>query len=146
MPIPTLVADTNVLYSQVARDLLVSLPFRVVYCPEILGEWQSLFPDTPLPTTFDLIKLAPYTPVGLPDPADEAILACALQSNASVLLTFNLRDFRSGLSPIPVKHPDEFFCEHSEKIRNVYDVSFEEFTARLNRARLHKLSRKLSVR
>lgn len=137
-----IVADTNVLHSQVARELLVILGIKVAYCREILQEWSRLFPGSTLPGSFELLELTPYLPVGLPDPHDEPILACAQQAGAHALLTFNLRDFPQALSAVRIIGPDEFFCEQSERLGNVS----EEFAARMNRARLHKLSRKLRVR
>lgn len=50
----------------------------------------------------------------LPDRDDRHVLAAALHARASVVVTFNLRDFpRSALEPLGVAamHPDEFVLE-----------------------------------
>lgn len=50
----------------------------------------------------------------LPDPDDRHVLAAALQGQASLILTFNLRDFPARtLAPLGVAavHPDDFVLE-----------------------------------
>lgn len=47
----------------------------------------------------------------LPDPDDRHVLAAAIRCNASVIVTFNLKDFpEQALAPygIESQHPDEF--------------------------------------
>lgn len=68
----------------------------------------------------------------LPDPDDSHVLAAAIQCNADVIVTFNLKDFPAqALAPYRVKsqHPDEFIlqlielnpsevCQAAKKHRN----------------------------
>ncbi len=47
----------------------------------------------------------------LPDPNDRHVLAAAIQANASVIVTFNLKDFPVRLLSkymVQAKHPDDF--------------------------------------
>ena len=49
----------------------------------------------------------------LPDPDDRHVLAAAIHAQATLILTFNLRDFPDDvLAPygIQAQHPDEFLC------------------------------------
>lgn len=60
------------------------------------------------------------------DPADRHVLAAAVFSGASVIVTFNLKDFsEKALEPwqIEAQHPDAFLC-------NLYDL-FPEAVIRL---------------
>ena len=142
-----IVADTNVLWGDTGRDLLQELHA----CGFIALYWG------PWLVTELSIKLAPETfhetssaPLGLPDMSDEPIAACVLASGAKILLTHNKRDFPQHLLPgISILTLDEFLVAHAnqpqvkktlEVLRAKYKLSVEDFTARLNRARLHKFS------
>ncbi|MFP5489939.1 MAG: putative toxin-antitoxin system toxin component, PIN family [Bacteriovoracia bacterium] len=169
------VIDTNVLYSSMARDILLWLAtydlFQPVWSEKILQELyfalkklpktervklitrlKEVFPDA-------LIEQLPETgTIHLPDEDDLHIVACALASNAATIITFNLKDFPADeLAPIKAISPDDFCLNLLEqndlmgiKAITIHwrgyqnpKISWEEYTARLNRARLHKLSRKL---
>jgi hypothetical protein len=74
--------------------------------------------------------------LALPDPDDRHVLAAAIQSQASSIITFNLSDFpASVLQPFHIEaiHPDEFIVqlwdEHPEAVLEA---------ARLQRAGLKK--------
>jgi|GEM_PF-6622981 len=142
-----LVADTNTLWGETGRDLLIELhvaSFIALYW----GPWLqrelgiALSPET-------LVEECGTT-VGLPDPSDEPIAACVRSCGATTLLTNNKRDFPPHLLPgISILTLDEFLVGHAkhpqvqaalEVLRVKYKLSVEEFTARLNRARLHKFS------
>ena len=49
--------------------------------------------------------------VSLPDPDDRHVLAAAIQANAEVIVTFNLKDFPAGVLAdynVEAMHPDDF--------------------------------------
>lgn len=129
----TAVFDACVLYPAPLRDLLMWLAlsgrFRARWTAEIHDEWvrnlQKNRPDlTPalLRRTIDLMNQAvPDALVSgyedlidgltLPDADDRHVLAAAIRCGASVIVTFNERDFSIDLlaaSGVEVQHPDEF--------------------------------------
>ena len=137
----TVVFDACVLYPANVRDLLVRLActgcFRARWSDDIHDEWiRSLLEDRPdltrerLERTAQLMNdavedclVTDYTPLidgieGLPDPDDRHVVAAAIRCGASVVVTYNLKDFpataleRWGLE---VQHPDEF-------VENVFDL------------------------
>jgi predicted nucleic acid-binding protein len=96
--------------------------------------------------------------VHLPDKNDLHVVACAVEAKAQYIVTFNLKDFPPDeIDPITPISPDDFCIllfnispELSVEALKAHwmshknpKISWEEYTARLNRARLHKLSRKL---
>lgn len=136
----TEVYDACVLYSAPLRDLLMWLGlsgrFRARWSSEIHEEWKrSLLRDRPdltveqLNRTSDLMdKAIPDALVTghetlaeslrLPDPGDRHVLAAAIRCGASVIVTFNEKDFPGdSLEPfgIEAQHPDLF-------IDNLFDL------------------------
>lgn len=133
---PVAVYDSCVLYPFDLRNLLVQFAFdRLVearWSDEIHDEWiRSLVADTPgltrarLERTRDLMKravpsadVAGYRPhlsaITLPDPDDRHVVAAAIAGRASVIVTWNLKDFpaselsRHGLT---AQSPDAFACD-----------------------------------
>lgn len=111
--------DSCVLYPAPLRDLLMYLAMTDVYhakwTNEIHEEWIS--------------KLT------LPDLNDRHVLAAAIYAEASVIVTYNLKDFPEkilGRYDIEVLHPDEFLV-------NVLDVALEKIC---NAIKSHRLSLK----
>jgi hypothetical protein len=127
------VLDACVLYPPSLRDFLMWLAVGSVYEPRLTDaihdEWtRNLLAHQPhlsrerLARTRALMNaLTPQTVVrdyehhiptlSLPDPEDRHVLAAAIQAGASVIVTFNLRDFpASALSPygIVAQSPDDF--------------------------------------
>lgn len=129
----TAVYDACVLYPAPLRDLLMWLGlsgrFRARWSPQIHDEWKrNLLANRPdltrdqLDRTSDLMDRA--IPDGLvtghesliagltlPDPDDGHVLAAAIRSNASVIVTFNEKDFpATALAPygMEAQHPDLF--------------------------------------
>lgn len=131
----TVIYDANVLYPAPLRDLLMWVALQDVFLArwtnEIHEEWmQSVLKDRPdltrkqLEHTRDLMNshvrdclvlgyesLVPG--LSLPDMKDRHVLAAAIKAGASVIVTYNLRDFpTAALEPygIEAQHPDEFLA------------------------------------
>lgn len=132
----TVVYDACTLYSAPMRDLLMHLAltdlFRAKWTEAIHAEWiKNLLKDRPDLTSEQLERtrqlmnahvrdclvegyavLIPH--LSLPDPDDRHVLAAALHTNATTILTYNLKDFPTSiLDPygIEAQHPDEFISQ-----------------------------------
>lgn len=128
--------DANVLYPAPLRDLLMYLALTGVYrarwSTQVHEEWKrNLLKNRPdltrekLDRTSSLMdKAVPdglvtdYEPLidglQLPDPDDRHVLAAAIKCGASVIVTFNLKDFPSAiLGPLNIEalHPDHFIAD-----------------------------------
>jgi len=129
----TAVYDACVLYPAPLRDFLMWLGlsgrFRARWSTQIHEEWKrnllinrpDLRPDQ-VDRTSTLMNMAiPYCLVSeyealiaglhLPDPHDRHVLAAAIRCGASVIVTFNEKDFpQAALAPfgIEAQHPDLF--------------------------------------
>jgi len=141
----TVLYDACVLYPAPLRDLLMNLAvtdlFRAKWTNEIHEEWISSLLAVRkdlnrkfLERTRDLMNehvrdclvenyqyLIPT--LDLPDANDRHVLAAAIHSRASVIVTFNLRDFPKRIIKkyeIEAQHPDEF-------LMNLIDLSYEIF-------------------
>ena len=129
----TALYDACVLYPAPLRDLLMHLAitdlFRARWTDQIHDEWiRSLLDNRPdlkleqLERTRTLMNshvrdclVTGFEPLidglTLPDPDDRHVLAAAIRTRASVIVTFNLDDFPSDvLEPVGLEaqHPDEF--------------------------------------
>jgi hypothetical protein len=127
------VYDACVLYPAPLRDLLMRLAlsgrFRARWSRQIHDEWKrNLLRNRPeltptqLDRTSDRMDFAIEDSVvtgheelvpglELPDPHDRHVLAAAIRCGASVIATFNLKDFPAdllGRFGIEAQHPDEF--------------------------------------
>ena len=149
----TAVYDACVLYPAPLRDFLMWLGlsgrFRARWSPQIHNEWKrNLLVNRPdltnaqLDRTSGLMDLA--IPDGLvtghetliagltlPDADDRHVLAAAIRCNASVIVTFNEKDFpASALAPygIEAQHPDLF-------IDNLFDLDQAAVVAAAQRQR-----------
>lgn len=136
----TALFDACVLYPAPLRDFLMWLAlsgrFRARWTDLIHNEWMSnllknrpeLDPASLRRTVECMNKAVPDAVVtghevlieglSLPDPDDRHVLAAAIRCGASVIVTFNERDFpEDRLAPfeIEVQHPDEF-------IDNLFDL------------------------
>lgn len=125
--------DACVLYPAPLRDLLMHLAltdlFRAKWTNEIHDEWiRNVLKNRPdltkrqLERTKDLMnenvrdcliegydKLIPA--LSLPDPDDRHVLAAAIRSSATIIVTYNLKDFPAkSISEygIEAQHPDDF--------------------------------------
>lgn len=127
------VLDACVLYPAPLRDFLIRLAMHGLYqarwTSEIHEEWVSNLllkrPDlnrAQLQRTCELMHLAlPHSRVQdyeshiegiqLPDPSDRHVAAAAIQSQATTIVTFNLKDFPPSVLAtyeIEATHPDAF--------------------------------------
>ncbi len=149
----TAVYDACVLYPAPLRDFLMWLGlsgrFRARWSEQIHEEWKrnlllnrtdltraqldrtSALMDLAIPdglVTDHEVLIAGLT---LPDPDDRHVLAAAIRCNASVIVTFNDRDFPpAALSPfgIEAQHPDMF-------IENLFDLDPAAVVAAAQRQR-----------
>ncbi|PYC20250.1 PIN domain-containing protein [Aquipseudomonas alcaligenes] len=132
----TALYDANVLYPAPLRDLLMHLALTGVYrarwTAQIHDEWKrnllinrqdltqaqldrtSAAMDRAIPdalvTGYELLCAG----LTLPDPDDCHVLAAAIRCSASVIVTFNLKDFPSdALEPFEIEavHPDDFIAD-----------------------------------
>jgi len=132
----TAVYDANVLYPAPLRDFLMHLAltglFRARWTAQIHAEWKrNLLINRPGLTEHQLDRTSAvmdraipdavvtgYEPLcaslDLPDPDDRHVLAAAINCNASVIVTFNLKDFPAHiLQPFEIEpvHPDDFIAD-----------------------------------
>jgi predicted nucleic acid-binding protein len=130
------VYDACVLYPAPLRDLLMHLAltdlYRAKWSDEIHEEWiRNVLLSRPdlsreqLERTRDLMNRAArdalvigheylIPTLDLPDLNDRHVLAAAIRSQSSVIVTFNLRDFpaeRLAHYDIEAQHPDEFISD-----------------------------------
>ncbi|MGH8855260.1 MAG: PIN domain-containing protein [Telluria sp.] len=128
--------DANVLYPAPLRDFLMYLALTGVYrarwSAQVHEEWkrnllknrQDLTREQLDRTSTLMDKAVPdclvteYEPLidglRLPDVDDRHVLAAAIKCNASVIVTFNLKDFPTGvLKPFNIDplHPDNFIAD-----------------------------------
>lgn len=128
--------DANVFYGARLRSLVLFLAqtklFRARWSEAVHDEWvANLLRNRPdldaasLQRTRNAMNDAVpdcvvegyeslMTGLSLPDPDDRHVLAAAIMTRASVIVTFNLDDFPAAvLSPcrLHAKHPDDFLCE-----------------------------------
>jgi len=130
---PTVIYDACVLYPALLRDFLMWLGLsgccRARWSRTIQDEWKrnllrhrpdlhraqldrvSELMDNAIPDCLVQDYEALIADLSLPDPDDRHVLAAAIHCDASVIVTFNLRDFpREALAPfgIEAEHPDDF--------------------------------------
>lgn len=129
----TVLYDACVLYPASLRDLLVWLGwsglYRARWTARIHEEWKrgllanrqditreqldwtSAAMDRAIPDSVVSDYESLIAGLSLPDPNDRHVLAAAIRTGASVIVTFNLDDFPAEvLKPIGIEaqHPDEF--------------------------------------
>jgi len=136
----TAIYDACVLYPAPLRDFLIWLGlsgrFRARWSAQIHDEWKrnllrnrrDLTPEQLNRTSALMDQAIPdglvteyetlIAGLNLPDPDDRHVLAAAIRCSASVIVTFNQKDFPpAALAPfgIEAQHPDEF-------IENLFDL------------------------
>jgi predicted nucleic acid-binding protein len=135
----TVIFDACVLYPAPLRDLLMQLAltdlFRAKWTNQIHDEWirnvlanRQDIPAEKLNRTRDLMNanvrdclIENYEflveSIKLPDPDDRHLVAAAIKSNASYIITYNLKDFPNDALEqyeIYAQHPDEFIYNQIE--------------------------------
>ena len=133
------VLDANVLYGAFSRDVLLRLAAAGLYRPRwtarIEAEWVAallaarpdLAPERLARTCAAMARAFPDAEVTgveeieadlvLPDPDDRHVLAAAVESEASEIVTWNLRDFpKAALRPLGIEavSPDTFVGSMAE--------------------------------
>ncbi|WP_347911242.1 PIN domain-containing protein [Pseudomonas grandcourensis] len=149
----TAVYDACVLYPAPLRDFLMWLAlsgrFRARWSVEIHDEWKrNLLKNRPDLTTEQLDRTSGLMDLAIPDACvcgyeelvgglslpdvdDRHVLAAAIRCNASVIVTFNHKDFpATALAPygIEAQHPDEF-------VDNLFDLDPAAVVAAAQRQR-----------
>lgn len=152
----TVIYDACVLYPAALRDFLMQLGlsglFRARWSPDIHDEWKrnllmnrpdltkeqvdrtSALMDQAIPDSLVEGYEDIVAGLTLPDPNDRHVLAAAIHCGASVIVTFNERDFPAeALAPngIQCLHPDKFVGALLE-----LDTEAVALAARRQRARL----------
>lgn len=151
----TVVYDASVLYPAPLRDLLMHLAlsdlYRARWSDMIHDEWmRNVLASRPdltqdqlnrtrrlmnahvrdcLVTGFEYL----IPSINLPDPSDRHVVAAAIHSGASLIVTFNLKDFPpEALRPynLAAQHPDDFIVD----LLDLYPVGVLEAAARHRRA------------
>jgi predicted nucleic acid-binding protein len=145
--------DACVLYPAPLRDLLMNLAitdmYRAKWTNEIHEEWitsilsnRSDLDRKFLERTRDRMNMSVrdclienyqhlIPTITLPDSDDRHILAAAIHSNASVIVTYNLKDFPKKIISqygVEAQHPDEF-------LMNLFDLSSETVCLAVKRHR-----------
>lgn len=128
--------DANVLYPAPLRDFLMHLALTGVYrarwSDRVHDEWKrnllvnrpeltreqldrtSALMDKAVPDALVTDYESLIVGLSLPDPDDCHVLAAAIKCNASVIVTFNLKDFPIAiLEPFNIEpvHPDNFIAD-----------------------------------
>jgi predicted nucleic acid-binding protein len=132
---PIVLCDENIFYSILMTDLVLSLGEAGLYRPrwanEIHEEWiRNVLANQPQRTREQLERRRAFMDMAigndlienydrhiesliLPDPDDRHVLAAAIEAEAEILLTYNLRDFPEMVVAtygISVLQPDNFLC------------------------------------
>lgn len=149
----TAIFDACVLYPAPLRDFLMWLGlsgrFRARWSRDIHEEWKrNLLLNRPdltraqVDRTSDLMDCAIseglvdgyeglIAGLTLPDPDDRHVLAAAIRCNASVIVTFNQKDFPADVLAsygVESQHPDEF-------VENLFDLDAAAVVAAAQRQR-----------
>lgn len=149
----TAVYDACILYPAPLRDFLMWLGlsgrFRARWSVQIHDEWKrNLLKNRPDLTAEQLDRtsalmdraipdalVAGYEPLvaglALPDPDDRHVLAAAIRCHASVIVTFNEKDFPANILEsfgLEAQHPDVF-------VENLFDLDQAAVVAAAQRQR-----------
>lgn len=165
--------DANVFYGARLRSLIVTLAetklFRARWSERVQDEWArhllenrpDLNPESLMKTKELMVEAVPdclvtgFEPlmagIVLPDPNDAHVVAAAVMTRASTIVTFNLKDFPAEIITayrLHAKHPDDFLLDAAEIAPTIFlnaikedwghyrrpPLSFEDYTASLSKA------------
>lgn len=152
------VYDACVLYSASLRDLLMRLALadlcRAKWSEQIHEEWmRNLRANQPQITTQQVERVRQlmdthvrdglvtgHEPLierlNLPDPDDRHVLAAAIHAQATVIVTFNLKDFPAHALEafgITAQHPDEFALSLLKRDPETFLTTIEKHRQALQR-------------
>jgi len=130
------VLDACVLYPASVRDILLNIAqtrlYNAKWSDEINAEWtRNLLKNRPdlkeanlrrtlatmnsYFTEANVVEFDHHIPtIQLPDPDDRHVVACAIQCEAEIIVTKNLKDFPAEELEkfgIIAQHPDDFICD-----------------------------------
>lgn len=159
----TVVFDACVLYPAPLRDFLMWLGmsgcFRARWSDQIHEEWKrnlllnrpdlsaeqlertSMMMDKAIPDSLVIGYESLIDGLTLPDADDRHVLAAAIRCQASVIVTFNQKDFPAvALAPFGVEaqHPDEF-------IENLFDLDQAAVVVAAQKQRANLLNPRMDV-
>lgn len=167
------VLDTNVIYPIIIRDLLFWFAHYDLFTPKwsehIFDEWKSVmlrkgvdektahtrienvnlaFPDGLVKNYKSLIKT-----LSLPDPKDRHVLAAAIKTNASIIVTNNIKDFPTEYLEqfgIKTKSADDFLTDiidlnHDQAIKAFKEMVFNKRNPDLNEFQVLQGLRKIGL-
>lgn len=143
--------DTNVLYGALLNDCILSLAevglFRPLWSEDIMTELRrNLLAASEQPALVDkrIATMEAFFPDAMVrgyellveqmtnHPKDRHVLAAAVRGGAEVLVTFNLKDFRSEATApydVEVVHPDEFLLDQLDLYPGATIRGIEEVVA-----------------
>jgi len=153
--IPIAVLDACVLYSAPMRDTLLCFAQQGLYLPQwsdiITDEWlrnllknrtdlkeeRLLRTIARMNTYFDDANITDFdhhiSTIQLPDPNDRHVVACAIQCEAEIIVTKNLKDFPEeelAKFNLIAQHPDDFICDlfeiNAEAAIKAFNVQLEK--------------------
>lgn len=138
------VLDANVLFPLILRDTLLraaeAATYQVYWSEEILEEVRRNLVGTGTTTEEQAARLVATMRAAFPEalvtgyerlvpampnePDDRHVAAAAVKAGAQVIVTSNLKDFRSLPEGLEAQSPDEFLC-------NLFDLDPDGFAERL---------------
>jgi len=147
--IPIAVLDACVLYSAPMRDILLCFAQQGLYLPQwsdiITDEWlRNLLKNRPdleeerllrtiarMNNYFDEANINDFdhhiSTIQLPDLDDRHVVACAIQCEAEIIVTKNLKDFPEeelAKFNLIAQHPDNFICDLFEMNTKAATIAF----------------------
>jgi len=149
--IPIAVLDACVLYPAPMRDTLLCLAQQGLYIPQwsdtITQEWlRNLLKNRPdlkeerllrtiaqMNTYFHEANVTDFEhhipTIQLPDLDDRHVVACAIQCEAEIIVTKNLKDFPAEELEkfnITAQHPDDFICDLFQSDKEAAITAFKK--------------------
>lgn len=141
------VVDANVLFPFSLRDVLLRAAaddfFQLYWSEQILDEMERNLVATHMATSEQAARLRAAMSSAFPEalvtgheglidampnhPKDRHVVAAAVQAGARLIVTSNLKDFRTLPEEMAAQSPDEFLC-------NLFELAPERMSALVRRA------------